>query len=128
MKLVNVTLRSIKVLAVRPRDMSIELAVGFDDGNERHVKFTVSELDAEATAALIFSRIRKYEQGIHQNRESETILDALVSINFRNYTESFEKLHNFLSRAAEKIAILKSGRSEGYIAAMLALNSMKAEF
>ena len=128
MKLVNVSMRSVNVVAVKPRDMSLELAVSFDDGAERRVKFTLSDIDAQATAALIFSRIRKYEQGMHQNHESETILDSIVSINFRNYIEAFEKLHNFLARAAEKIAILKSGRSEGYIAAMLTLNSMKVEF
>lgn len=128
MKLVHVTLRSIQIISVKPRDMSIELAVSFDDSALRRIIFKVSTIEAEATAAQIFSKIRAYEQGLHQNKESETILDSLVSINFRSYPETFEKLYNFLSRAQQRLDILKSGKSEGYISTILSLNAMKMEF
>jgi len=128
MKVINVTLNSIKVINFTPRDFSLELLVVFNDGKERIIRFKISEIDSERTAAGILSRIRKYEQTMHQNKESETILDSIVGVNINNYPETFEKLYYFVSRIVEKIEQLKSGKSEGYISNILAINAMRAEF
>ena len=108
--------------------MSFELAVSFHDGKERSMRFKVSHIDGEQTTAEILSRIRKYEQSLHRNLESETILDSIITITIRDYHEVYEKLYGFISRIDERIEHLKSGKSEGYISTILTLNSMKLVF
>ncbi len=128
MKVINVTLNSVRVANFVPRELSLELVAEFNDGNERSIRFKVSEIESERTSAEILSRIRKHERAVHQNKESETILDSIVTVNINNYSETFEKLYNFISRISERIVQLKSGKSEGYISNILAINSMKVEF
>ena len=128
MKLVHVKLVSVHLLHFAPRDMSCELVVKFYDGKERAIKFKVHHIESEKTSAEIISKIRKYEQSLHQAKDSETILDSIVSITIANYPEAFEKLYGFIGRVQQRVEHLKSGKSEGYISTILALSTMKLEF
>ena len=130
MKLITVSLQSARVVSFIPKDFVLELAVTFYDGKQRTAKLRLVDIEHEKTAAEILSRIRKYEQSINRIQESdaETILDAIVQIRIANHAAAYEKLYNFLQRVQEKIHILKSGKSDGYISTMLSLQGMKMEF
>ncbi len=128
MKVINVSLISIEVINFLPKELSLELLVSFYDGKKRGIRFRILQIDSEKTTIEILSKIRKYEHNIHQNREGETVLDSIVSVNIANYGETFERLYKFISRISEKVEQLKSRNSEGYISTILSINSMRVDF
>ncbi|MBW2971298.1 hypothetical protein KY320_04020 [Candidatus Woesearchaeota archaeon] len=127
MRIVHISIQSIRVTSFSPRYYSAEVAVRFNDGKEKEFHKSLQPSDSGQHAKEILQDISSIQKSASTKYDGERFEQEKVKVVIKDIADTTRQLTAFFSELKSRIDKVKQTKvAEGYLQAVKSVNSLRA--